>query len=104
MKKDRTIQHYHIFNLTERKILSFPAGAVYYSYTFILTRKLYNEVETMLNERTDLKKQPDVSILSPNEWDWITYVGMLGKIHYVSISDKVYNDPDFRELILEHLF
>jgi len=98
-----SITSYTICNLTERILTALPTGAVYYSYTFVVQKDTQIEIKTFLEKRIDFKKQTDVSVLSHNEYDWITYSGMKESIHYVSVSDKVYNDPEFRGIMLEYL-
>ena len=100
-KATNVISKYEIFNLTGTVIKNFPTGVPQYPYTFIFKDEgLYNKVKALLQEESFVE-QPQVSRHGERQWDWTSYMNL--DLYYISVSSRVFNNTDFKGLILEEL-
>ena len=98
-----------VINLTDHSIKPFaPAGATWYPIIIIATLSIAEEIKDFLR-KSSYTEQPDAYPLPKREgwmpFDWLYFhTGIITEqVYWICISERVYNDPGFRLIIMEHL-
>jgi hypothetical protein len=101
-KKGIVIERYTIYNIARIAVKNFPVIVSQYAHTFIVEREAYERLRAFLLARKDFAGAPDVYRLGESVIDWgSTQVTADSPVCYISVSEKVFNDADFKVLMME---
>lgn len=98
-----TTNKYTIYNLTNKVPQNFPHGIALFNYSLIVPPDLWQTIKEFFESK------PDVFVPVPNilrhesvHFDWTTYI-VGDKMYYVGLSERAFNDAEFKSLIVEYL-
>ncbi len=98
-----------VINLTNQSIGSFaPMGARQYPIVIIASLNIAEEIESFLKkssyiQQPDIYAIPKVDSMLPFDWLYFHTGGMSDRKEWLCVSERVYNDTNFRAIILEYL-
>lgn len=91
-----------VYNLAKKPIHNFPSLAVQYPHIFVLNDEMKLRMVEYLKGRSEFTRPPEVYKFGEKVYDWDASTPVAGSsLCYVGISERVFADIKFKEMIVE---